>query len=89
MKTMRLNQKTEFVEEFIICDKCGAKHELHGNNDSGMEAQEFLSISFTGGYASVFGDMDKFECDLCQYCVKELLGDYIRKVGEQITVWGD
>lgn len=82
MKTMKLNQKIEFVEEFIVCDKCGVKYEIHGANDSEMEAQEFLSINFTGGYASIFGDMDKFECDLCQYCMKELLGQYIRKTYE-------
>ena len=87
MKTMRLNHKTENVDEFISCDKCGVEHEIHGANDSGMEAQEFLSINFTGGYASIFGDMDKFECDLCQYCMKELFGQYIRKVGEQLDIW--
>jgi hypothetical protein len=42
------------------------------------EYQEFLSIQFTGGYGSIFGDEANCELDLCQYCVKELLGSWLR-----------
>jgi len=43
-----------------------------------MEAQEFLSYSSVGGYASVFGDGAQVDFDLCQHCVKSLLGSAIR-----------
>ena len=52
-----------------------------------MEVQEFLCFYTTGGFLSVvkyasnpsiFGDEALIELDLCQYCVAELLGKYIR-----------
>jgi hypothetical protein len=43
-----------------------------------MEWQESLQLRFTGGYGSVFGDGTKVAVDLCQHCVKELLGAYCR-----------
>ena len=54
----------------FICDKC--KKEI--SND--IELQETHSINFIGGYGSVFGDGNKVECDLCQNCLKELIGDF-------------
>ena len=66
--------KTEWVEEEIpdkfICDRC--KKEVVDD----MELQETYSISFMGGYASVFGDESEVSCDLCQQCLKELIGDF-------------
>ena len=56
----------------IICDYCKKEY-----NDE-MELQEFLSCSTIGGYNSVFGDGVSMSFDLCQYCVKELLGKYIQ-----------
>ena len=41
-----------------------------------MELQETYSIHFIGGYTSVFGDMVKIRCDLCQQCLKKLIGDF-------------
>lgn len=64
--------------ESLICDECGREVTNEGNI---MEFQEFLNIRFTGGYNSIFGDGDIFECELCQHCVKKLLGKYLRKVG--------
>ena len=52
------------------CDKCGEIIE----ND--IELQEAYSIRFTGGYSSVFGDMNSVECDLCQSCLYDLIGDF-------------
>ena len=46
------------------------------------ELSEFLHVTFTGGYDSVFGDGDTYELDLCQHCTKEILGMYLRKTGE-------
>ena len=60
-----------------ICDKCKKIYDI---NDY-MEIQEFHHINFTGGYGSVFGDMNRVECDICQHCLKEMIGDicYIDK----------
>lgn len=56
----------------ITCDRCKRSYK----ND--MDIQEFLCHYNTGGYASVFGDGAVISLDLCQHCVKELLGDFIQ-----------
>ncbi len=61
----------------VTCDICGKTF------DDIFEIQEFHSIHFIGGYGSVFGDTDEFECDICQYCLKEKLGSYIREVQDE------
>ena len=40
-----------------------------------------MTINFTAGYGSIFGDMNSYECHLCQHCVEKLLGKYLRDVG--------
>ena len=60
----------------IICDKCGKRI----TPDDWIDWQEALQIRFTGGFGSVFGDEMSFRCDLCQHCVKDVLGDYIKDV---------
>jgi hypothetical protein len=54
----------------ITCDKCKKVIE----ND--MELQEAYTIRFTGGFTSVFGDMNEVNCDLCQQCLYELIGEF-------------
>ena len=61
----------------VICDKCGIR--LH-REENIWEYQEALRIAFSGGYASIFGDGSTFECDLCQRCVREVLGSFLRKI---------
>ena len=56
----------------ILCDCCKKEY------TDAMEVQEFLCFYTTGGFLSVFGDEALIELDLCQYCVAELLGKYIR-----------
>jgi len=69
-----ITYKTEMVERQIldkfICDRC--KKDISDE----MELQEIHSIQFTGGYNSVFGDENIVTCDLCQQCLKELIGDF-------------
>jgi hypothetical protein len=68
----------------ITCDKCGKTY------DDKLELQEFLFINFVGGYSSVFGDMLRVECDICQYCLKDFLdsfGNYRQTEG--FDVWFD
>lgn len=57
----------------IACDKCGRTDDV-----GGMEAQEFLRHADGAGYGSVFGDGNRVEIDLCQHCVKEVLGPWLR-----------
>jgi len=65
---------TKMVEhqtmESFICDKC--KKTI--SDDMGL--QEAYSIRFTGGFNSVFGDMNHIGCDLCQNCLYKLIGDF-------------
>ena len=66
--------KTEMAEHQVfdkfICDRC--KQEVKGE----MELQETHSIKFISGYLSVFGDGNDVNCDLCQRCLKDLIGDF-------------
>lgn len=61
----------------IQCDRCKKTFKVE---EDILEIQEFHRINFTGGYASVFGDEERIECDLCQNCLKELIGGFYRTV---------
>jgi len=68
------------ASQFIVakvCDRC-RRRAVPGDSD--FEAEEFVSIRHNGGYGSVFGDGIRFEIDLCQHCVSELLGGFGRIV---------
>lgn len=65
-------QLTQKIPTSITCDRC---NKTYGEDDV-LETQEFHRIHFTGGYASVFGDETQVDCDLCQHCLKELIGKY-------------
>ena len=56
----------------ILCDCC--KKEF----DNDMDLQEFLCHYNTGGYGSVFGDGAVMSLEICQDCVKKLLGEFIQ-----------
>jgi len=75
MKNAVIRKVQQLCYTQIICDKCGFTVDLP---DSGFEYQEFFQWEFLGGYGSVFGDGAYGKVDLCQRCVKELLGDYIQ-----------
>jgi hypothetical protein len=64
------------VLEKVVCDKCGRIIKM---NDY-IEAEEVVTISFTGGYGSVFGDGSSMEAHLCQHCVLDMLGGVLRQV---------
>jgi len=75
---VRETKKVTYESEEVVsltCDVCGVKH----NRSNGIyEFQEFSSIRLHCGYGSVFGDGDTLECDICQKCLKEKLGAYLR-----------
>ncbi len=79
MKKWHWVHKLEQVIDSVVCDKC--KEEYTGT----MELQEFHHIKFQGGYGSVFGDMNEVECDICQYCLKDMIGD-IARIGVDWTL---
>jgi len=59
----------------IVCDVCKKEYTYKG--EEGMEAQEFHVIRFQGGYGSVFGDGTHMKLDMCQHCLKKILGEYL------------
>ncbi len=71
-----ITYKTELVEhrevDRIICDCC-----LKELTDI-IERQESYQLGFVGGYGSVFGDGNYVRCDLCQHCLKLLVGQFFR-----------
>lgn len=57
----------------LTCDRCEKYY------DDVMETQEFLTWWNSCGYQNTtYGDLSHIEIDLCQYCVKEVLGPWIR-----------
>jgi len=71
LKTKKVMQELGQITS-IVCDRCG--EEIKPSNI--IEWQESYSISFIGGYSSVFGDGAIVTCDLCQQCLKTLIGDF-------------
>lgn len=65
-----------FVKQ-IRCDRCGRLAEV---GDAELEFQEFVSIDLNAGYASIFGDGNHVQVDLCQHCLKDVLGRWLRVV---------
>ena len=73
------------IKESISCDVCGTTYEYptpEGSTEAVFEIQEFTRLNFTGGYGSVFGDGDNVRLDICQGCLKEKLGKYLRIIEE-------
>ena len=70
----------EVPERFALqCDVCGSKYRYNnGTTEELLEAQEFLRINFVGGYGSIFGDMKRITCDICQNCLMSMIGAYCR-----------
>lgn len=45
-----------------------------------IESQEAFTFSQKCGYGSVFGDGNEVYIDICQHCMKERLGEFMRSV---------
>lgn len=71
-KTVIENQVVT-VETDIVCDACG----LECDTDS-IEAGEYLKIGFKGGFGSIFGDGNSVCGDICQFCLKQHLGQFLK-----------
>lgn len=66
----------------IQCDLCGNSYREERSHEDAFEVQEFLHIDFVGGYSSVFGDGTHVKLDICQKCLKGLIGDFIPKTAD-------
>lgn len=75
---MVFKYKEETVTQKYVCGfTCDSCNKEYGEQDW-ADLQECLTYRNTGGYGSVFGDGAEMELVLCQHCVKDLLGKYIR-----------
>lgn len=73
----------------VVCDRCGKSM----SDDLPYEGyNNRTQIRFRAGYGSLFGDGNKVEGDLCDACLHQLLGRYLRIVEpgpEEAREWGD
>lgn len=56
-----------------VCDRCGLRMV-----PSDIEWGGKLSLSWRGGFGSVFGDGVLVSVDLCERCVRDALGQWLR-----------
>lgn len=61
----------------IQCDLCGCSYREGRTPQEDFEIQEFHKIDFVGGYGSVFGDGTRVKLDICQTCLRGLIGNFI------------
>jgi hypothetical protein len=76
-RTQHISYTTETLVA-IICNKCGKRMTEEEDN---VEWQELFTFDFECGYGSVFGAGSEWEIDLCQNCLKEVLGPYMKERG--------
>lgn len=82
MKKFVTITKQEEKLNSIICDVC----EKEFDAEDFLQTQEFLHIDFFGGYGSVFGDGNHIKCDICQECLKKMIGEYC-VISEEDDFW--
>jgi antitoxin CcdA len=61
-----------------VCDVCQTRY---SENDY-VEYPEFVHINMVCGYGTIFIDGATIQLDICQHCLKEKLGKYIRIIEE-------
>lgn len=73
--------KDPYVTE-IICDRCEKVISVYDADDNHWSdiigVQEYHSIDYVAGYGSVFGDGSRVRADICQECLEEIIGDFVR-----------
>lgn len=65
--------ETVSVVHQIRCDRCGKEVE---RGEAGFG--DMVSIGFDAGYDSIFGDGNRVEVDLCETCLRDTLGAWLR-----------
>lgn len=75
-----INYKTRKVSQDIIvsktCDIC--KKTVRDCKEEWIEYGNFVRFSDRCGYGSIFGDGSLIEIDICQHCLNEKLGKFLR-----------
>jgi len=60
-----------YVPSKVVCDVCGEEQDS-------LAVDELTQLDFYAGYASVFGDMNHIQCDICHKCLYKMIKDYCR-----------
>ncbi len=61
------------VVDQIRCDRCGKEVEL---GEVGFA--KMFSTGFNAGYNSIFGEGNRVEVDICEPCLQDTLGPWLR-----------
>jgi hypothetical protein len=69
----RLTVEPVSVVRQLACDPCGL---VALRNET--EFFEFTCIGYVAGYGSICGDDSRVEIDLCQSCLRDALGIWLR-----------
>jgi hypothetical protein len=75
----KFEEKTVQSLVSLKCDCCGRESKIEDD----YEASEFVSLEFVGGYKSIFGDGTHVSIDICQYCLKEKLGIWLKTASNE------
>jgi len=70
----KFEEKTVSTLAAYTCDCCGRESTISDD----YEASEFISLEYVGGYQSIFGDGTHVSIDICQYCLKDKLGTWLK-----------
>jgi hypothetical protein len=71
--TQEYRERTVYELIACRCNRCGRRLSIDD-----PDWQERVSLSWRGGYDSIFGDGADLSIDLCQQCVKEALGPWLQ-----------
>lgn len=74
---MLLEYKDKVVQALAACT-CDRCHKRMTPEDDGSGWHERVSLSFRGGFDSIFGDGSGVSIDLCPQCVSDTLGAWLR-----------
>lgn len=69
----RITVEPKAVVYEIVCDRCGKEVQRDGG-----DFELTTSIGFQAGYASIFGDGNQVDIDLCEPCLRDTLGTWLR-----------
>jgi hypothetical protein len=72
---LEFRKKAVYEVSGCTCDRCGRRM-IPDDPDS--EWHERVSIAYHGGFDSIFGDGHAISIDLCQHCVRDTLGAWLR-----------
>ncbi|MEX3932163.1 hypothetical protein AB4Y32_10190 [Paraburkholderia phymatum] len=72
---LEFREKSVYEVSACTCDRCGRRMTP---DDADREWHERVSIACHGGFHSIFGDGCAISVDLCQHCVRDTLGEWLR-----------